>query len=72
MPAQTGLDEAAIDTLTGRSGFTVMVSVLETAGLPVVHVAFEVNMQVTALPFAGINAYVELVAPVILVPLTCH
>ena len=42
VPAQTGLDEAAIDTLTGRFGFTVIVIVLEVAGLPVVHVRFEV------------------------------
>jgi hypothetical protein len=34
--------EAEIFTLTGRLGFTVMVTVLDVAGLPVAQVAFEV------------------------------
>ena len=55
MPAQTGLADAAMVTLTGSSGFTVMVTVLEVAGLPVVHVSLEVSTQVTVLPFAGVN-----------------
>ena len=46
VPAQTGLAEAPTDTLTGSSGFTVMVTVFEVAGLPVGQVAFEVNTQV--------------------------
>jgi len=45
---QTGFAEAAIETFTGRFGLTVMVTVLEVAGLPVAQVAFEVNTQVTA------------------------
>ena len=53
VPAQTGLAEAAIDTLTGSSGFTVMVTVLEVAGLPVGQVALEVRVQVTRSLFAG-------------------
>ena len=39
-PVQTGLADAAIDTLTGRSGFTVIVRVLVGRGPPVVPVAF--------------------------------
>ena len=53
VPAQTGLAEAATDTLTGRLGFTVMVTVLEIAGLPVGQVAFEVKTQVTRSLLAG-------------------
>ena len=55
VPAQTGFAKAAMDTLTGSSGFTDMVMVLELAGLPVVHVAFEVRAQVIAFPLAGTN-----------------
>lgn len=36
---------AAMLTMTGKLGFTVMVSVLEVAGLPVGQVAFDVNTQ---------------------------
>ena len=53
VPAQTGLAEAAIETLTGRFELTVMVTVLEVAGLPVAQVAFEVRTQVTASLFRG-------------------
>ena len=55
VPAQTGLAEALTDTLTGSSGFTVMATTFELAGLPLAQVAFEVNTQVTALVFAGIK-----------------
>ena len=53
VPAQTGLAEAAIDTLTGSSGFTVMVTVFDVAGLPVGQVAFEVSTQVTTSLLVG-------------------
>ena len=53
VPAQTGLAEGAIDTLTGRRGFTVMVTVLDVAGLPVGHVALEVSTQTIASLFEG-------------------
>ena len=46
VPAQTGLAEAAIDTLTGSKGLTVRVTVFDVAGLPVGQVAFEVSTQV--------------------------
>jgi hypothetical protein len=72
VPAQTGLAEAAINTLTGNSGFTVMVTVFEVAGLPVGQVALEVRTQVMAFPLAGIKEYVVFVAPVTFDPLTIH
>ena len=51
---QTGFAEAAIVTLTGRFGLTVMVTVLEVAGLPVAQGAFEVRVQVITSPLAGV------------------
>ena len=53
VPAQTELAEAAIETLTGKFGLTVMVTTLEVAGLPVAQVALEVKIQVTASLFRG-------------------
>ena len=55
VPEHTGLAEAPIETLTGRFGFTPMVTVFETAGLPVGQVALEVSRQVIASLFAGIK-----------------
>jgi len=46
VPAQTGLAEAVMETLTGINGFTVMVIVFDVAGEPVAQVAFEVRIQV--------------------------
>ena len=53
VPAQTVVAETAIVTLTGSSGFTVMVTVLEVAGFPVVQASEEVSIQVITSPFAG-------------------
>ena len=53
VPAQTLFAEAAIDTLTGNNGLTVMVMALDVAGLPEIQVALEVKTQVTASPVAG-------------------
>jgi len=47
VPAQIVVADAEILILTGRFGFTVMVTVLDVAGLPVAQVALEVNTQVT-------------------------
>ena len=44
---------AAMLTLTGRFGFTVIVIVLEVAGLPVPQLAVEVITQVIVLPFVS-------------------
>ena len=43
---------AAIKILTGRLGFTVIVIDPDVAGLPVAHVALEVNTHVITSPFA--------------------
>ena len=53
VPEQMVVAEAEMETLTGRLGFTVMVKVLEVAGLPVAHTAFEVIVQVMVFPFAS-------------------
>ncbi len=54
VPEQTGFAEAAMEILTGRFGFTVMVTELEVAGLPVPQVALEVKTQVTISLFTGV------------------
>ena len=54
VPAQTGLAEGAIVTLTGSWGFTVMVTVLDVAGLPVAQVTLLVSTQLTASLLTGI------------------
>ena len=54
VPEHTGFAEAETETLTGRLGLTVMVTVFEAAGLPVGQVALEVSTQETASLFNGI------------------
>ena len=54
IPEQTGLAEAPTDTLTGRFGLTIMVTVFEIAGLPVGQTAFDVSSQVMASLFDGV------------------
>lgn len=54
MPAQTGFAEAETETLTGSNGFTTMVTILEVAGFPDVHVSLEVIMQAIVFPVAGV------------------
>jgi hypothetical protein len=54
-PSQTLLAEAAMLTLTGNTGFTVILIALEVAGLPVVQVTPEVSSQVIKSPFAGMQ-----------------
>ena len=72
VPAQTGLAEATIDTLTGRFGLTVIVIVFDVAGLPVTQVALEVMIQVTRAPLTrAAFVYIELFVPT-LVPLSFH
>ena len=56
MPEQTGLVDAAIDTLTGKFGLTVMVIAFEVAGLPVPQVSLEIKTQVITSLFAGTYA----------------
>jgi hypothetical protein len=45
VPAQIVVAEAEMLTLTGKFGFTVMVTVFEVAGLPVGQVALEFKVQ---------------------------
>ena len=59
-------------TLTGRSGLTVMITVLDKAGLPEKQGSFEVIMHEIRSPFNGAYEYVGLVAPVTIVPFTFH
>ena len=47
VPKHTWLADPTIDTLTGSSGFTIIVTALEVAGLPVAQVALEVNSHET-------------------------
>ena len=54
LPRQNGFAEATMVTLTGRFGFTVMVTGGLVAGLPVIQVAEEVSTQVTTSPFTGV------------------
>ena len=53
VPAQTGLLDGEIKTLTGRFGLTTIVTVFDVAGLLVAQVALDVRMQVTASAFDG-------------------
>ena len=53
IPEHTGLAEAPIETLTGRFGFTPMVTVFDVAGFPKGQVALEVNKQVIASLLTG-------------------
>ena len=58
VPAQTGLADAVIETLAATVGLTVMVTVLDVAGLPLTHVALEVMTTYTASPLTGVYVYV--------------
>jgi len=72
VPAQIVVADAAILTLTGRFGFTVIVRVFDVVGLPVAQVALEVSMQATVLPLARVlEVYVGLLEPTF-TPLTFH
>lgn len=54
VPGQIDVELAAMLTLAGRFGFTVIVIVLEVAGDPVAQVALEVNTQVTVFPLVNV------------------
>ena len=53
-PMQKGFDEAEMETLTGRTGLTVIDTGLLIAGLPVVQVSEDVSVQVMTSLFKGI------------------
>ena len=64
VPEQIVVADADILILTGRFGLTVIVIVLEVAGLPVAQVALEVITQTTVFPFANeLLVYVALLVP---------
>jgi len=54
VPAHTWIFDVEMVRLTGNTGFTIMDIVFDVAGLPLAHAAFEVRIQVTKSPFAGI------------------
>jgi hypothetical protein len=54
IPEQTGFWDGATETLTGRFGLTVIVTVFDVAGLPLAQAAFEVRIHVTRSLFNGI------------------
>ena len=54
VPGQMVVELAAMLTLAGKFGFTVIVMVLDVAGLPVAQVALDVNTQVTVFPFVNV------------------
>ena len=54
VPAQTGLAEGEMLTLTGSVVFIIIVIVFEVAGLPLGQVIFEVSTQVTKSLFKGV------------------
>ena len=73
VPEQILLADGDIDILTGRFVFTIIVTIFDVAGEPVVHVAFEVRTQVIRSPLVNAaDVYVEFVAPPIFVPLFFH
>jgi hypothetical protein len=53
VPAQTGLTDGEIETLTGWFGLTVIVTVFDVDGLPTAQEALEVARQVMASAFTG-------------------
>jgi len=53
LPGQNGFEEAEMETLTGRLGFTVIVIVLLVAGFPEGQRAFDVKVQVIISPMMG-------------------
>jgi hypothetical protein len=69
--AQTGLVEATIETLTGKLVFTIMVTMFEVAGLPVVQVASDVRITVTWSLLTGVYVKLALLVPAF-TPFTCH
>ena len=68
-PVHIGLTSGIIVTLTGSIGLTVIVTAFEVAGLPLVHVSFEVRITVIISPLVGTYAYVALLVPTAVAPL---
>jgi len=71
VPVQTGFAETETETLTGCTGFTVMVMTLDVAGFPVGQETLEVSRQEITSPFTGAHLNMELFVPDG-IPLTIH
>ena len=71
VPAQTGLADAAMETLTGNNGLTIIVIVFDMAGEPVAQVSFDARVQVTWSLVNGMYEYTGLSIPT-MIPLTFH
>ena len=71
VPVQTGFAEAETETLTGKFGLTIIVTVFEVAGFPLAQGALEVSLQVTRSPFRGIYEKDGEFVPAI-IPFTFH
>jgi hypothetical protein len=71
VPSQTGFAEGEMLIPTVDVGFTVMVTVFDVAGFPVVHARFEVTTQLTISLVTGAYVYTALLVPT-LVPFTFH
>lgn len=73
LPAHIAVVDAAILTLTGKFGFTVIVMPVLVAGFPVAQgVAFEVNITVTTCPLIRLEVVNKLLFVPAFVPFTCH
>jgi len=60
-------------TLTGKFGFTIIVIVFDVAGEPDAQISVDVISHVIKSLFVSVvDVYVELVAPMIFVPLLFH
>ena len=72
IPSHIGFEDGLIFTLTARFAVTVMVTVLEVAGLPVTQVALDVRTQLTTSPLTReLFEYVALFDPT-LEPFSFH
>ncbi len=72
VPAQIVVADAEIETLTGRSGLTIIFTVLDVAGLPVAQATSEVNVQVTASPLDSVLLVNTLLLMPSATPFTYH
>ena len=54
VPMQNGLDEAEMETPTGRSGLTIIITALLVAGLPEMQACEEASVHVMASLFNGV------------------
>jgi hypothetical protein len=54
IPAQTGFEEAEMLTPTGAYAVTIMMIVLDVAGLPVAQGLLEVSLHIMVSPLVGV------------------